>query len=68
MAPTLVLLTRLARPMTTCTRSIKLKLVVPRASEHADIAKALWATHVAINTACRYYEEQLVRMRGAAYG
>src|SRR4051794_4467242 len=50
-----------------CTRSIKLKLVLPRAPEHAHAPKALWATHTAINAACRYYEEQLVAMRGAAY-
>lgn len=51
----------------TCTRSIKLKLIVPRAPERADTAKALWTTHVAVNTACRYYEQQLVLMRGGAY-
>lgn len=54
-------------PTSTHTRSIKLKLVVPRAPEHAGIPRALWATHAAINAACRYYEEQLVAMRGGAY-
>jgi hypothetical protein len=43
-----------------CTRSIKLKLVLPRAPEHAGACKALWTTHTAINAACRYREEQLV--------
>src|SRR4051794_24011554 len=51
----------------TCTRSIKLKLVLPRAPEQALAPQALWTTHTAINAACRYYEEQLVAMRGAAY-
>ena len=50
-----------------CTRSIKLKLVLPRAPEQAQACKALWTTHAAINAACRYYEEQLVAMRGLAY-
>lgn len=54
-------------PTSTITRSIKLKLVVPRAPEQAGIAKTLWATHAAINAACRHYEGWLVRMRGRGY-
>src|SRR4051794_30454696 len=49
------------------TRSIKLKLVVPRDPAHADLRRCLWATHAAVNGAAAYYERLLVLMRGRAY-
>ncbi len=51
----------------TFTRSIKLKLVIPRSAEEAEIPRTVWATHAAINAACRHYEEHLVLMRGRGY-
>lgn len=49
------------------TRSIKLKLIVPRAPAQSTVRYALWTTHCAINAAVAYYEEQLLLMRGADY-
>jgi hypothetical protein len=48
-------------------RTIKLKLVVPRGPERRETARALWATHAAINDAVRYYEDCLLSMRGGRY-
>ena len=49
------------------TRSIKLKLIVPRDQAHADLRRCLWATHDAVNRAAAYYERLLVLVRGRAY-
>src|SRR5689334_4176013 len=50
------------------TRSVKLKLVVPRKSDGLPEARALWATHRAVNEAVAHYEGHLLLMRGEAYG
>ncbi len=44
------------------TRTIRLKLVVPRGAD-PERRQALWASHAAINEAARYYEQQLLLMR-----
>lgn len=49
------------------TRSVKLKLIIPRKADCLDIARGLWTTHAAVNQAARYYEEQLLLMRGQGY-
>lgn len=48
-------------------RSIKLRLVVPRAQTELQAAKALWANHTLINEAVAYYERMLLLLRGEAY-
>ena len=47
------------------TRSIKLKLIVPRGSdeESAALRRDLWRTHAYVNEAVRYYEGLLLEMR-----
>ena len=47
------------------TRSVKLKLVLPRSG--SDIPAVLWATHELINRAVAYYGRRLLLMRGGAY-
>lgn len=49
------------------TRSVKLKLIVPRGDQKLEVARSLWDTHDAINQAVRYYEEKLLLMRGQRY-
>src|SRR4051794_21153094 len=49
------------------TRSIILKLVVPRRPDRLDAARALWSTHQAINEAVAYYERRLLWLRGMGY-
>lgn len=49
------------------TRSIKLKLIVPRGPEARHARQALWTTHREINHAVHYYEQMLLTMRGEAY-
>jgi hypothetical protein len=49
------------------TRSIILKLVVPRRPDRLDAARALWSTHQAINEAVAYYEQRLLWLRGMSY-
>ncbi len=48
------------------TRTIRLKLVVPRGAD-PERRQALWASHAAINEAARYYEQQLLLMRQREY-
>jgi IS605 OrfB family transposase len=47
------------------TRSIKLKLVIPRDSSAAAVSvrRALWTTHAYVNAAVRYYTELLLELR-----
>ena len=49
------------------TRSIKLKLVVPRHKNQGELAQGLWATHRVINEAVRHYEQALLDMRASEY-
>ena len=48
------------------TRTIRLKLVVPRGAD-PERRQARWASHAAINEAARYYERQLLLMRQREY-
>src|SRR4051812_13694065 len=50
------------------TRSVKLKLVVPRESDGPPEARALWATHRAVNEAVAHYEGHLLLMRRRRMG
>ena len=49
------------------TRTIKLKMIVPRGSGGAAQRTSLWATHALINEAARYYEQHLLLMRQEQY-
>ncbi len=49
------------------TRSIKVKLVVPRNQSERHIREDIWTTHQVINQAVRYYEKMLLIMRGQHY-
>jgi CRISPR-associated endonuclease C2c1-like protein len=49
------------------TRSINLKLIVPRHSQKLEAARSLWVTHAAVNEATAYYERRLLLCRGASY-
>lgn len=44
-------------------RSIKLRLVVPRAQAKIQAAKALWSTHSLVNEAVAYYERMRWHVR-----
>jgi hypothetical protein len=49
------------------TRTIKLKMIVPRDDGGAEQRASLWATHALINEAARYYEQHLLLMRQDQY-
>ena len=49
------------------TRSIQVKLVVPRGDEGRPLRQSLWATHDAVNAATKFYEQRLLLMRGESY-
>lgn len=49
------------------TRSINLKLVVPRRPDQLGQAQALWSTHQAVNRAVHHYENLLLLLRGEAF-
>ena len=49
------------------TRSIKVKLFLPRGEAGQSLRQSLWATHAAINAATKFYEQQLLLMRGESY-
>ena len=49
------------------TRSIKVKLFLPRGEAGQSLRQSLWATHAAINAATRFYEQQLLLMRSESY-
>ena len=48
-------------------RTVKLKLIVPRATDQRQWARDLWTTHRAINEATHYYESRLLEMCGLGY-
>lgn len=48
-------------------RSINLKIVLSRNSRGEKARQSIWRTHAAVNNAVRYYEEQLLIMRGIGY-
>ena len=50
------------------TRSIKLKLIIPRHAEDEalQLRRALWATHTVVNEAVSHYEHLLLEMRQEA--
>ena len=45
------------------TRAINLKVIVPRQTDEAGSATAIWNTHREVNLATRYYEELLLTLR-----
>ncbi len=45
-----------------------MKLICPRSGEGGAVAQDLWTTHAAINEATRYYEGNMLLMRGEEYG
>ena len=49
------------------TRSIQVKLVVPRGPDGLPLRQSLWATHKAVNAATHFYESRLLLMRGDSY-
>ena len=49
------------------TRSVQVKLVVPRGGDDKLLRQSLWATHAAVNDATKYYEQRLLLMRGDSY-
>ena len=49
------------------TRSIQVKLVVPRGQDGLPLRHSLWATHDAVNAATHFYESHLLLMRGDSY-
>ncbi|KAB2892242.1 MAG: hypothetical protein F9K32_00610 [Desulfobulbaceae bacterium] len=48
-------------------RSINLKIVISRNTQGEKSRQSIWTTHAAVNDAVRYYEEQLLIMRGLGY-
>jgi hypothetical protein len=48
-------------------RTIKLKLILPRDTEHRQWTHDLWSTHRTVNEATHYYESRLLEMRGLGY-
>jgi hypothetical protein len=55
------------RALAVPSRSIKLKLVVPRDDAGRTLRSSLWTTHDEVNTAARYYEQRLLVLRGLPY-
>src|SRR5688572_22603830 len=48
-------------------RTLIVKLIVPRQAGHLTAAQHLWSTHAAVNAAIRYYTHGLLDMRGKGY-
>lgn len=49
------------------TRSIQVRLIVPRGQNATALRQSLWTTHAATNEATDYYERRLLLLRGQGY-
>lgn len=48
-------------------RSIQVKLIVPRGDQGLSLRQSMQETHVVINEETKYYEKNLLLMRGDSY-
>lgn len=46
------------------TRSLELKVIVPRSPDRLRLARAVWTTNRAVNEATRHHVELLLLLRG----